>query len=63
MGRTWSGEDSGKIRRRLGKKTLHEDNLGKVKLSSGRESTKMKFMASSRGRGVLTSMKNTLARV
>ena len=32
-----------------------------MKLLSGRESTKMKFMASSRGRGVLTSMKNTLA--
>ena len=45
--------------KKIGKQAI-EDNLGKIKLSSGRESTKMKFMASSR-RGVLTSTKNSRA--
>ena len=47
-------------RDKIGKQAL-EDNLGKTKLSSGRESTKMKFTASRRGRGVFTSTKNTTA--
>ena len=46
--------------KKIGKQAI-EDNLGKIKPLSGRESTKMKFMASRRGRGVLTSTKNSTA--
>ena len=48
-----------KRRDKIGKQAL-ENNLGKIKPLSGRESTKMKFMASS-SRGVLTSTKNSRA--
>jgi hypothetical protein len=48
-----------KRRDKIGKQAL-EDNLGKIKPLSGRESTKMKFMASS-SRGVFTSTKNSRA--